>query len=85
MVDLLCELVDGNVRRGTDEHGAAGQTGQMVDNRRRRHCFAGAWRTLDETEWSLEHSLHCVYLHIQGTKLNHSLNSVHNEASPEMD
>ena len=61
--DLFGELVDSNVGWSTDEHWAASQTWQMVDDRSRRHCFAGAWGTLDQTQRSLQHRLHCIHLH----------------------
>ena len=61
-MDLLRQLIDGNVRGCADEHLTRVHLCQMVHDRCRSDCLAGSRGALDKAEWFLEDALHRIHL-----------------------
>lgn len=61
-MDLLSELIDGNVRRSADENLPmllGSQSHEVIDDGGGGHSLACAWRPLNQRQRLFEHALHC--------------------------
>jgi len=61
-VDLLGQLIHCDVGRGAHEDWARSQLSQVINNRGRGDGLAGAGRSLNQCERTLNRLLHCKHL-----------------------